>query len=372
MINILLSVFSCLYVLAGVKNQYSDVKIKSYQVTVNHPGEKQPITLLLNQVLDSKEYPIEYYADVKSVICLEQVCKTIAVRVFWNDLGDYLRFELEKGATLEKYKADFFEPEDYVKLQYILSNTDSPFKDVFYHEILTEPEEHGTGDIDAVSGATSLVINEEDTIPGAALTCYTLWHWANGDVKNIIKNITSKTASEAQLLHFLTDENRAYFKLAIDELISRKLYTSYLVDTVFIEVLKNDELLSKGFLYINELPKSLYLKVIYKFYSQTKTNVRLEVIKSLKGIEYDISDEFFEQLSNEINEFKTLQEVSNLLDLFHQRKAKTPTLIQNIMKLLSKDILISRRAYWFLKTIKLSSNQEKVVNEFYKKNKKRL
>ncbi|TYA89219.1 hypothetical protein [Seonamhaeicola marinus] len=370
--KVLLIIFSFMSFLIGTKNQCSYIKTKSYQVTINHPGENHPIALTLNQVLDSNEVALEYYADVKSVICLEEVCKIISVRIFWNNLGEYLRFSLEKGATLEKYKADFFELDDYVKLQHILSNIHSPFRDVLYHEILIRPDEHGTEDIDAVSGATALVLNKEDTVPGAALTCYTLWHWANGDIKNIIKNITSQTASEAQLLNFLTDENRAYFELMIDELISRKLYTSYLVDTVFIEVLKNDELLGKGFLYINELPKSLYLKVIYKFYSQTKTNIRLEVIKSLKDIEYDISDDFFEQLSNEINEFMTFQEVSNLLDLFQQRKAKTPTLIQNIMKLLSKDILTSRRAYWFLKTIKLSSNQEKVVNEFYKKNKKRL
>ena len=360
-----------LFLIGGVNNQATSFKTVQHKIVVKHPGEKEVVDVVLNQVLDKKGIPIEYFMDVQSVICLEEVCKVIPVKIYWNNLGEYQRYELEKGATLEKYEDDFFDPEDYPKLHSILANGDSPFKEVYIDEILTVVDEHDE-ESDAVSGATALELDEKDTVPGAALTCYTLWHWANGEIVQKIKEITGKSVSNQQLQDFLVDENRIYFHVALKDLERRQNYNEPFINIITKRVLTDKTLLKTTFNYLKKAPSETYFSAVKNIFIDGNTAQKLAVIRSLKSINYQISKLYLDNLSNQILNLNTYQEVSFFLDLMQDKNSNSKKVVENVIPLLKSDFIKARRAYWFLKNQKLSTSQMKISNNFYIINKNRL
>lgn len=360
-----------LFLFAGTVTLDVPYKTMQYQIIVKHPGEKESVSVVLNQDLDKSGLPIQYYMDVTSVICLEEVCKVIPVRIFWNNLGEYQSYELEKGATLEKYEYDLFDPKDYPKLQTILANRDSPFKEVYIDEILTVVDEHNE-ESDAVSGATALELDEKDTVPGAALTCYTLWHWANGEIVQKIKDITGNVLSENQLKRALVDKNRGYYSIGIKELENRKNYTPLFIETIISQVLIDGKLIKPTFNYLEKSPSKTYFEATKVIFINGKKAQKLAAIRSLRYSKYKPENYYFDILSDELSTLKSFQEVSFFLDLMQTKNQNSKKVIQNTFPLLNLDFIIARRAYWFLKNQKTTSSQNKILIEFYQKNKNNL
>lgn len=361
--------FIPLFLFSGLESNTHFYKTNQYAISINHPGEKEPVTITLHQALDKNGIPIEYYMDVPSVICLEEVCKVIPVRLFWNNLGKYQKYELEKGGTLEKYKADVFEPQDYTKLQHILSDANSPFKEVYYHEILTVPTED---DVDAVSGATALELDEKDTVPGAALGCYTLWHWANGEIVQKIKDFTGKVLSEKQLKMALIDENREYFSIAIKELENRKNYSKSFVDIIVEETTKDDLVLKSTFKYLEKSPSQTYFNATKSIFLSANKTQKLAAIRSLRYSKHQPKKEYLNDLSTHISSLKSFQGVSFFLDLMQAKNPNSKKVVKNVIVLLNADFIIARRVYWFLKNQQTTVSQKEKLNQFYKKHQNSL
>jgi hypothetical protein len=166
-----------------------------HKIQVIHPGKHmdQPIESILVEKLKKNGETLEFLINVESVICTNNTCKIVPVNIYWDKFGAYNRIELEKGDYLEKLDGEEFSKREYRKLDKILKNKKSVLANYNIDEILvadkaTESEEK-LKNIDAVSGATILSIPDMETIKGATLTCYTLWHWVNGDVSKRIKEI---------------------------------------------------------------------------------------------------------------------------------------------------------------------------------------
>ncbi|MDO7173128.1 hypothetical protein [Mariniflexile sp. AS56] len=355
---------------SDVSNNY-DIKIQ-HTFYVNHPGEKEPMEVVLIEIQNKDSLPIQYYMDVKSVICLEQVCKVIPVRIFWNNIGEYQNYKLKEGATLEKYEADLFESEDYVKLQSILSNKNSPFKEVKLDEVLTVVDETDFEDVDAVSGATALELNENDTVAGAALTCYTLWHWANGNMVALIKKNTTETVSNEQLLDFLNEKNKDYYLLALNELTKRKVYGEDFTNAVLNRVFKDANLLRASFKYIETAPKSIYFSVVKNIFERGGQEQKIAAIKSLHASPFEISKAYLDLFCVQIPNLKSFQEVMVFLELMQSRNANSTKVIDCTIPLLDANFLIARRTYWFLINENLDTLQQQKVEAFYIKNKDKL
>ena len=345
-------------------------KTNQYSVSINHPGENEPVKITLYQVLDKEGVPVQYYMDVPSVICLEEVCKIIPVRLYWDNLGEYQKYELEKGATLEKYKADLFEPEDYIKLQHILSDNNSPFKEVYYDEILTAPTSEE--DVDAVSGETIIELDEKDTVHGAALGCYTLWHWANGEIVEKIKNLTGKVLNDNFLKRALKEKNRAYYFIGIKELENRKDFSSSFVNIIIDEVLKEDKLLKATFKYLEKSPSEVYFNAAKKIFLKGRKAHKLTVIRSLKYSTDNPKKEYLDNLSDEISSLHSFQEVSFFLDLMTAKNPNSKIVTANVFSILDAKIIIARKAYWFLKKQSLTPAQKEKLTVFYQSHKNNL
>lgn len=344
---------------------------KKIEVTINHPGEKEPVKIIVHQVVDNEGLPIQYYMDVPSVICLEQVCKIIPVKLYWNNLGEYQKYELEAGGTLEKYKADLFEPEDYKKLQHILSDKNSPFKEVYYDEILTVPTEDNA---DAVSGATALQLDEEDTVPGAALGCYTLWHWANGNIVDEIQQITGKSLSKKQLQKFLINDKKASFLVGLKGISLQKNYEANFVDIVLNRVLKDDTVIKPSIQYLENAKKEVYLNSLKRLFFNGEKAQRLGVITSLKNHKSTINPHYFDELSRQLSALKSYQEINAFLNLLQDKDISSKIISNNVVILMvnNANFIIARRGYWFLKKQELTQEQQEKVEQFYQKNQNRL
>ncbi|WP_282123847.1 hypothetical protein [Algibacter mikhailovii] len=351
------------------QNGFKTIK---HEVIINHPGEKDPVFTVLNEIQNQDGLPTHYTMDVYSVICLEEVCKVIPVKLFWTNTGDYQKYELAKGETLEKYEADLFETEDYIKLQSILANNNSPFKEVYIDEILTVPDEHGNEDVDAVSGATALELDEKDTVPGAALTCFTLWHWANGDIVPQIKAQTGKSASETQLIDFILDKNNTYFYIALEELESRELYTAPFIDATIQKVLKEESVLRPAYNFLEKAGNDNYLKASKTLFVHGHKEQKLAALQSLKQTKQNVPKPYLDAISDKVSTFNSYQETSLLLELMQSKNPNSQQVIKNVIPLLESEFLIARRAFWFLKNQKLDDNQVILVNAFEEQYKDRL
>ncbi len=333
-----------------------------HKVIVKHPGEEVPVETILTEIQNKDSTTIGYAMEVESVICLDEVCKEIPVRLFWNDIGVYQKYVLAKDATLEKYEADLFEPEDYKKLHTVLANENSPFKDVAIHQVLTAVEDDS---VDAVAGATALELDEKDTVPGAALTCYTLWHWANGDIIKTIKKKTGESSTNQQLLEFLVNDNKSYYPIALEALVSRNHYASEFIETVIERAANHDDLIKASIKYLEAAPLEVYTASLKKIFIASEKLQRIAVIRSLQYSKKELPKDYLDSFSNEIGYLKSFQEVSVFLGLMEVKNPNSIQINKALIALMEGDFLIARRVYWFLgEQSNLDDGQQKKLKTF--------
>jgi hypothetical protein len=347
------------------------IEIK-HTIYVKHPGEKNPVEIVLTEIQDEGGLSMEYYANVESVICYKEVCKVVSVRIYWNNIGEYQKYELGEGVTLEKYEADLFEPRDYLKLNAVLSDKNSRYKSLLVDDILSVVNTEGNGDLDAVSGATAIKLDEKDTVLGAALTCFTLWHWVNGSITPIIKNITGKSASNEQVIQFLNDDKEAYFLMALNELKEREIYISTNINIIVNKAVNKKELVKASIQYLETSPPNIYFPSIKTIFIKGNQHQKLVSIKSLQNIKYEISKGYLDELSYEINNLKSFQETTRFIDLLETKTSASNIVIENLLPLLEGEFLKARRVYWYLSNEKLSVEHQEKVDAFHEKYKGQL
>ncbi|XMO85904.1 hypothetical protein AAFN75_14025 [Algibacter sp. AS12] len=316
-------------------------------------------------------FPEVYYMNVESVICYEQVCKIVSVKLFWNSIGQFQKYELEDGVTLEKYEADVFDTKDYIKLQSILANSKSPFKDVEPNEIITILD-GSDNDVDAVSGATAIQLDEKDTVPGAALCCYTLWHYANGDIISIIREKTKASCKLKKLNTFLDDGNDDYKLFSLETLLSKQIYSDTLLSSVVTQTTDNNVLLRPAIEYIEGASEKAYANALKELFYSGSQNQKIASLSSLLNTKKTITKAYLDDLSKYLPKSNSYQEVSLLLRLMENKNPDSQEVIKHALPMLNNEFLIARRIYWFLKDQKLDKKQERLVKKFYKNNKNRL
>lgn len=341
-------------------------------ISIKHPGEKHSIQATLTELQNEDGLPISYYMDVESVICLAEVCKVIPVTLYWNDIGEFQNYKLQSGATLEKYEADLFEPNDYKKLQTILENLNSPFKDVFIEDILTVPNTLNE-EIDALSGATILELDEKDTVPGAALTCYTLWHWANGQIVSEIKNITGANLTSKQLLTYLNSTLENYQIFALNEITKRKEIKPDYIDILKKIVPNSSKKINKHVVkYIEFSRPEMYSELIGQLYSKVNNENRLLYLNSLLRSKKHSTSENYDVYTENIGLLTSYQEIDLILQILEQINM-TSYQVEQITALLNhKNFLIARRVYWFLLNQEQSPSLQIKIKEFHTQNKEKL
>lgn len=174
----------------------------------------------LQLALDQDNRPLYYYRHIFTPVCYTGECKPVYINLYWDLLGNYIRYDLPAKEVLTKLDHREFKQDDYEKLQEILSRSNSLLADLAITDLIVPGTENLTDSVDAHTGATLKTIKNE-VISGAVYTCYTLWHMAHGPVTDEMMRITDTYINPALLHRFLNSGNYAYQYKALERVMDK-------------------------------------------------------------------------------------------------------------------------------------------------------
>ncbi len=199
--------FIWIILLSGFKDQNSQIRYPgeySEEVAII-PGKD---SVFLNPVfLNISDDDLYVYESIlRTPVCDDTLCQIVQIKVFWDLIGDYIRFDTLAGYPLTKNDHLLFTPEDYSKLQATLKDGNSILGRKSESELLDNNRIRYSQKIDALTGATDLQIKNA-VVDGALYSTYTLWHLVNGDIKNILSECTIKNYNSKMEQQLLFSDN---------------------------------------------------------------------------------------------------------------------------------------------------------------------
>lgn len=205
-----------LAVCARAANVGDSLHTRSYTVQLN-----DTTTFTLQLALDAQNKPQYFYRNIFTPVCLTGECKPVYINLYWDLLGNYQRYDFPPGEILTKMDHKPFKEDDYKKLQYILLNQSSIFGELLITDLINPGTENLADSADGKTGATPKKLKNE-VIEGAVYTCFTLWHLANGPVKEEMRKIMETYNSPALLHRFLQSGNHHYQYWAMEKVLDKK------------------------------------------------------------------------------------------------------------------------------------------------------
>ena len=169
------------------------------------PEDKYVFTYQTDRGVDARIYMVQandslpdyYYCDLKTPICLENLCNPVEIRLEWDLIGDFRNYREVAGKEITKFDHELFERKDHEQLKKILSDTESMLQDYQIEDLVDTTVKVYSAEIDGLTAATSSTFSDK-LVPGAIYTCYTLWHIVNGEIADRIRNHT-ETLQNARL-----------------------------------------------------------------------------------------------------------------------------------------------------------------------------
>ena len=343
-----------------------------HSVKLKHPGISltDSVEQLLYQEKGGNGKPDRFYMIVKTVVCGDRRCRIDDVKIYWNELGFYDVLVLPIGVKLEKDEGKIFTKEDYDKLDRILADKKSGLKNVYKEQVVGSETSEG---VDAVSGAT-IILSTNAYVKGAVWTCYTLWHWANGGVYHIIRNITGDSLSLDSLRNYINNGDKIHQFFALEQMMRRKNYDAETVKLIMKMATSNDNELQQLMVqYFEKANSEIYYTSIESLLAAGNQNLRLLSLSSLLKTKMQAPTGYYKDLSKTFSGSNEFQEVDLFLKILDNSSDMSAGTIKNLMPLLdNRAFIIARRAYWFLVRQKLSVEQEKILLAFREKNIERL
>jgi len=356
--------------LAGVLATIAQAVV--HELSLAHPAQRKPVLCALVEEKDGNGALSGYSMEVDSVTCAEKTCEIIRVKVFWDELGNYLYYELRPDDELTKKDHVAFTHDDYNTLDKVLANRNSQLRWIEADE-LVPPEQAMVQGVDVISRPTPLSRNGT-VVKGAAYTCYTLWHWANGGVQMEIRRLTGEGLDKERILSFLNGDDRTYVVFALEQLAERKLTDGDVIKAVVGQVRTGDDTVSRKALRCLErqVPGS-YFQTIERLFVLSERKRRVMFLQSLAATRLKPPTGFLDRISGWFPELGSYHEVDVMLKLMESRGTPSGKVVKQAMGLLEEEnFLVARRAYWFLEERELSDAQKKRLDEFRVKHEERL
>lgn len=219
MIRVLVFVLSVLsYAFAYTQDliELTDLSFFSEQTILqsgSEHAETDTFSYDLRVAFDEYDKPKFYYAELVTPVCESGECYLVEVKLFWDLVGTYLGFKLPPDKVLTKIDHKHFEQSDYEKLHRILGNLNWPLAGYAINELIIDSTKMLVdSELDAYSGATVTFVKEQDNIPGALYTIYTLWEFVHN--QDIVKSLQTHTLSlvkkeDLEMVDFLSSDKIA-------------------------------------------------------------------------------------------------------------------------------------------------------------------
>lgn len=333
------------------------------RVAVRHSGfhTDEPEERDVTQVRDGRGWPVEYRMTVESVVCLDGACKTTHVQMAWDALGHYLRYELPAGVELEKgvavaqpggateWDSAPFAKEDYAKLEAILRDENSLLKQQKLANF-AQPKAQGRTRVDGITGATPTAAREA-VVAGAALTCFNLWHWANGDVCDAVRELTHQRCTREMLLSFLASDKAHDVLFALEHLRLHAVFDPEALRAVEAKMAGGDrDRIDYGLFYLNEaLPdRDRHAEHVAAVLGAGSGESRAALLDRLASAEA-MPDAFYDAVAATLPSWGGYYEIHLFLRLAERQGRAPARLVSEAAQLLDRtDFFIARRAYAFL------------------------
>ncbi|MHC4994473.1 MAG: hypothetical protein ACYTGQ_05405 [Planctomycetota bacterium] len=309
--------------------------------------------------------PRDYHMDVQSVFCYKDLCEIIAVRLHWDPLGRYLRYETHPDQTLTKHDHRPFTAADHKLLHELLSDPRSVIGRVQAKELMAAELENATpgsaayqflwrnpeyvieGDAkaDATSSPTPVDL-QAHVVHGAAYTCVTLWHWTHGEIPQHIQRVTRDTARHTQLVHWLNHDDPGAARFAIETLTHRNTTDHATRQAVLKRCLRGDTaLLRTAWAYLNTPPHADTYAYLLEHGAAGHRVLTLEQL----GAANDLSAPLFVQLAQHLHRFESYYEFNLFLDLLERNSIRDPQINRALAAQLQRpDAFITRRIQDYL------------------------
>lgn len=126
----------------------------------------------LFKVYDQNKHVLYYKQNVWTPVCRTNECLPAELLMYWDAAGNFLGYKLHPQKPLTKVEHEEFSKNDYFRLYLLLNNPESELGNMQYKDLSRAKKNVET---DAISGATQLN-NNDNYVPGAIYTCFTLWH----------------------------------------------------------------------------------------------------------------------------------------------------------------------------------------------------
>lgn len=342
----------------------------SRRVHLDGPGKSGAMACEVVQVLDSSGDPSEYFMDVGSVVCGDAKCDVVTVRLHFDPLGNYERYELPSGGNLTKLGHKPFSLADHKKLQEILSDPYSQLKSIGLDEVAVPKSSAAAGDrADAISRPTMLS-KESAVVVGAAYTCCTLWHWSHGEVVSVIRDMTIGASDKEDLIRYLGSGDEQYVVFAAEQLEKQKLYDPATVAAV-VQVMRHGstKLTDPALSYLAKASRETgvdsFLCCCEDECLVADSGKRVQFLEALRDSTEELPSGYLGRLSGWLTRADTYYEVHLLLSLVERENACTDGVVREVVSLLeSDDSLVVRRSYRYLKAQKLNDSQQKKLEAF--------
>lgn len=326
------------------------------------------VLLKIYEYYDSKGLLEGYTSHVVTPVCEDKLCLEAEVKIYWDLLGNFIKFIPITENPLTKLDHIPFDRMDYQKLHKILSDKSPSFIHLRRNELVNNDMD-GIEGVDGISSATVAVV-KKDMVEGAIFTCYTLWYIANGGINFKIQEYTRNKINTELIIkmirsgntksHYFLIENIkvTHFELFLNELVSMNLeYDGFFMQRIIKKIpdsliqshLVQDFLLSHfdqiEYSSKNELLKKLenihlqkrQLSFLVKHLGSANTGLNQLIIKILcnnaDAENVDVLLELFESLIN--NKIKISENSYDQLMAIGDQHSKLKRLarkIQNIRK----------------------------------------
>ena len=375
-----------------------ELLIETIPISITHPGfeSDEPEEHDIEVRRDSQGIPRSYGMAVRSVFCSDEKCDVIVLQMEWDALGRYLGYAVPEGEALTKYDHEPFEPEDYARFDRLIDDAASILGTVRKHEIIVRKKKMdgksrkpgtkanpegvaGKADVlqkvDGMSGATATYIKEE-VVEGAAYTCFTMWHWANGDTATRIREFSQENGPEPWLVSLLDADEPASVDFAIEGLIRRELFSE--------AVRKRAQGAAGGcseegfkqlvsYMEMADAQSGNTYSAHDRLIRDASGRRRVYVLERMLNKRDVPPLAFFESVAKELKDFKTFYEIQLYLALAEKHGLTSIAVYEAVAELLTHDnFFIARRVHEYLKPKQVPESVGAAISAFEKRHEDRL
>lgn len=178
---------------------------------------------VITELRDEMGMPMWFSRDLFLTVCHTGVCQMVQAKVYWTGAATYLGLQTPEKEPMTKTDHSKFKPEDYEKLDRILSDSTSVLKRFKIEELTVATENKNKNLLDGHSGATEPSLSGY-VVKDVVYTSFTLWYAVYGYTIEKIRSILEERTDENYLQLVFDRKKPLYILWAIDFIRKHQQY----------------------------------------------------------------------------------------------------------------------------------------------------